>query len=181
MVAMTMHLSAVIFVIPIVIYIFRKHRFIHWIVIGGVLFVTLFYNQMLKLMSSIFPRYSHITANDNQYMNAGFSAIVWIIVFVISIMILKKNKKYQLKESIFAVCAIFYPLFSCLGLAVNYFERLGFYFIPFVPVVLDSFGKKEFTSNRILYRAVVCLFFGVWFLIACKNYPYEITNLFGGV
>ena len=176
-----MHLTAIIFVIPMAIYIFRKHKFIHWIVLGGTLFGTLLYSEMLNLMSSIFPQYSHITVNDKQYMDVGLSAIVWIIVFVASIMILKKSKKYQLKESIFAVCAVFYPLFSCLGLAVNYFERLGFYFIPFVPVVLDSFGKKEFTRNLIIYRVIVCMFFVIWFILASRNYQYEIAGLFRGV
>lgn len=179
-IASSMHLSAIIFAIPVFVYILRKHNFIYWIVPCGVLIVFLFYNSILKILTSIFPQYSHITSNDNKYMKLGLSVIVWILVLAISMMILKRKRKYQLKERLFAVCAMLYPLLSSLGLVVNFFERLGFYFIPFVPVVIDCFGKKEFVSSRIIYRVLVCLFFIAWFVIASKSYPYEIVNLFGG-
>ena len=179
-IAVSMHMSAILFAIPAIIYIFRKHRFIYWVVPSTAIIVALFYRRLLIFLASVLPQYSHITDNNNQYMSVGLSAIVWIIVAAISLLILKKYEKYQMKEKIYAVCALFYPFFSSLGLAVNSFERLGFYFIPFISMVFDCFGKKEFASNRIIYRVIVCLCFLVWFMIASKSYPYELASLFGG-
>ena len=174
-VASSIHMSAVLFLIPTIMFIFRKKKFIYWLVLGSTILIGVLYRQVLFFLASILPQYSHITSNTNQYMNIGLSSIVWIIVGVFSLFILKKSKLYNEKERIYAACALFYPFFSCLGLVVNSFERLGFYFMPFVPFVVDLFGKKVFRNNRIMFRIIVSTCYLVWFLFASINYPYQLA------
>lgn len=173
--AISIHMSAILFLIAMIIFVFRKHKFIYWIVPGSTILIGLLYRQLLSFLAGILPQYSHITSNNNQYMSVGLSSIVWIIAIAFSLFILKKGELYSENEKIYAVCALFYPVFSCLGLVVNSFERLGFYFMPFVPVVVDCFGKEVFRNNRIMFRIIVSMFYLAWFLLASINYPYKFA------
>lgn len=71
-VASSIHMSAILFLIPTTMYIFRRQRFIYWFVLGSTILIGVLYRQLLSILADILPQYSHITSNTNQYMITSY-------------------------------------------------------------------------------------------------------------
>ena len=174
--AFLIHSTAILFILLFGVYIFRKKKYLYWLAPLAMIGVAINYKFILYVLGNIFEKYSYILSNERTYMSLGLSAVVWIVVIIVSCMVLYSPKAYTREERINALLCFVYPILSALGLFMNYFERLAFYFVPFSAPVFESVRKKSLKKYRKLYIFALYVCFLVWFLISSTAYPYVLYS-----
>lgn len=172
--AMLVHNTSILFVVFCGIYFFRRKKFLYWLAPTVVIVGALNYKIILEFIALFFGKYSYVLSNERAYMSIGLSAVVWIIVMIMAVIVLHYPNRYTTKERLNALLCFIYPVVSALGLSLNYFERLAFYFIPFSASVFDSIGNVKLKKYRQIYFVALYICFAIWFLISSRAYPYVL-------
>lgn len=166
--AMLIHRTAFIFVVALLIYILRNKKRVMRLIPLVILIVALNYNALIELGKRYIPIYGNYYANQEALQTASGVWIIWIIIIVISVYLFYAKR---IKDSDYKVVCIFslgYVACNIVGLYFNYFERLGLYFMPFLPVFFYNFGNQlKSSSRKAIYYTGIVLSFTAYYLRGC--------------
>lgn len=170
--------SALVFFVAYGLYFFRKNgRVLRIVPLIGVL-VALNYRLLIKLVSILIPKYHTYYTNTKHIQTAGGIFVVWciIVLFAAYVIYFIKNNNGILK--IEAIFCLIYVLTNIVGLSFNYFERIGFYFVPFTIVLFDQINS-DLPKGKIqkLYFVGMTTCFALFFLLASQSAQYQYSFL----
>lgn len=177
LVASTFHMTAFIFVIIYVIYFFKDNKYIIRLIPLVIIIGALNFNRLLPIIARYFTYYHNYYANEKVIQTAGFVWIVWIIILLVAVRILYLMKETNIDHLIAAIFSIIWVVSNIVGLSFNYFERLGLYFMPFVPVMLSFSGNYiRSRSVRRIYLSGMTASFIIYFLLSVSSEQYLYTT-----
>lgn len=177
LIASTFHFTAFIFFAAFVVYFYKNNKYIIRALPIMVLIVALNFRKLFPIVTKYFSFYHNYYANEKVIQTAGHVWIIWTIVFVVALIIIYLAKKSNLEHSMVALFALIWVACNVIGLSFNYFERIGLYFIPFIPV-LFSFSD-EYLKNRTVQRIYISsmsLAFMAYFLISMNSTQYVYST-----
>lgn len=175
--ASTFHITALVFFAAYVVYFCRNNKFIIRIVPFVILIGAISFNRIFPLITRYFSYYHNYYANEKVIQSAGKVWIIWLIVLLIAINIIYVVKQKNFEHSIAAIFSLVWVACNVIGLSFNYFERLGLYFIPFVPVMISFYGiyLKNSTIRRV-YIGGTSIAFIAYFIISMNSAQYIYTS-----
>lgn len=167
-IATLIHKTSIVFLIALVIYSLRNNKFIMRIMPLVIVAVALSYRKIISIAQTYMPYYFNYYKNNKGNQTASGVWIIWIIIILIAIICLYgKNSKYNDFKPI-CIFSLAYVVCNIVGLYFNYFERLGWYFMPFVPVLFMEYGDKILAYKyRLLYLTGVTICFAAYYLFSC--------------
>lgn len=174
--AAAIHVSAVIFFAAHLIYYFRNNKAIIRLIPIAIIICAVKYKQLIEFFSPFASVYRNYFRNESVIQTAGKVWIVWIIVLLIAFWTIYVSQMKNQEYLFVAIFSMIWVVCNIIGLSFNYFERLGLYFIPFVPVMF-SYSKDYIkdTIVRYLYMFFMNASFIAYFLISVltsKQYVY---------
>ena len=149
---------SIVFLTALIIYQLRDNKWIMRLMPIGIVLVAVNYRSFIQLARVYFPRYGNYYVNQRVIQTASGIWAIWIIIIVLSIysLYVKKNRNEEFK--VYCILSIIYVVCNIIGLYFNYFERLGLYFIPFVPAFFYYFGKQILDGKyRICYYSAAAV------------------------
>lgn len=136
---LTLHTTAILAVICSSIWFLRKNKLLMFISPMLALGLTAITSTLLMIFSNFFGEtYNNYLDNHKVIQTAGLVTILWTIEFLISCYIIW-NKKFRITEKVMSIMPLLYIAFNVIGLEFNYAERMGIYFLPFVPLTFCFF------------------------------------------
>lgn len=176
-VAALIHSSAIIFVIAYILYHYRHNKFFLRISPIIIIIVAINYKKLIEIGRIIFPEYANYYSNYKGNQTASGVWLIWIIIFVIGVYSLYSKKVKDNNYKIVCIFSMVYVVCNIVGLYFNYFERVGWYFMPFIPVMFYYFGKYLTNKMQLLYYIGLVSCFNIYYLIGCfggKSMEYSI-------
>lgn len=166
--AMTFHISAVIFLI---VYPLSKCSKIHLLplLIAGGLFVA-FSSKFAEL-------YDRFTGNDyalgDSIEGGGFvTAIIYVLVLLL-VLLFRKNYPTESKiESLFTLLFVGFIIYITRYFSTQIFERMSYYFYYFVILLIPKLSHIFKEKDRLLYSLIVCVL-----AIALLAYRIESSSM----
>ena len=124
-IAVTFHVSSIVFAIAFILYAVRKHKFLLYasLIIGIITAVN--YSFVIRFISSYITAYSTYIKNDREVIEIGTSIILYCIIIILAIYILTKIDSNN-TERIYAAFSLAYVACVFIGLSFNYFDRIGY-------------------------------------------------------
>lgn len=178
--AILIHKSAFIFLIVLLVYQLRSNNtLIKLIPVVGVL-LALNYSKLIALASQILPQYHSYYSNERGTPQSASGVwIIWIIIIIIAVYTIYSNKIEDQDFKVECIFSIAYVLCNVVGLYFNYFERVGWYFMPLIPMMFYNFGgyvdklcpiciKKYFpVPIKLVYYIGLTVSFTLYYLLSC--------------
>ena len=171
MIAISIHTFSIVFLIAYIIFAFRRHKWFLRIapIIGIILAVN--YKFLINFFSQLFPKYSNYYANNRTVLTVGLVRVIWAIIAAFSIYLIYRRKG---EKQIIAIFSLIFVICNLIGTSFNYFDRLGYFFCPFVIVLFDLIAQEiQMKVLRILYCIGVCTCFSIYFLISMQSAQYS--------
>lgn len=179
--AISIHFTSIVGLIAYLIcFLGKKGKLIRWLPIIS-LIMLFSYKPILNWFVKIFPQYQKYHDYTANAQGVGLVRIVWLIVAIFSIIVIYNRKKvFDNIEKFIAVFCLFYVIANVIGLQFAYFERVGYYFIPFT-MVLFSLIKKIFKDKLLLgiYNlGVFSCFIAFYLLTGFTTAQYQYSFFF---
>lgn len=172
LVAITFHISAIVFGIAYVMIALRKNIYIYRALPLILCLFILNFDSVFEFVIELVGKYTWYSENENR-IEPGFVQIMWIIIGVISLYMFYKNindDNYNMSESFFT---LLFVMFSFLGKIVSYMDRLGYYFVPFALIVLPNMTKE--IKNDLIRTVYICgiyICFIAYFVLSGFSTPH---------
>ena len=175
--AVITHVTSLLFIGAYLIYLFRRNRIIYFVLIAGILLSIFYYDALISFIMKYSPIYNNYFNNTRDTLTAGFVKILWGIIVLLSVLILLKTDKTTAILRTYAIFSLFYVAANIIGMQFNYFERLGWFFLPFVVLAFDGFGsliKNTILKNVYYIGSLLC--FTAYFILSTgtEQYIYHI-------
>lgn len=178
LVASTFHITALVFMAVYIIYFFRHNKYIIRLIPFFAVIGAINFDRILSFVAKYFTYYHNYYANEKVIQTAGFVWIIWSIVLLVAVRILYIARETNIEHSIAAIFSMIWVICNIIGLSFNYFERLGLYFISFVPVMFSFSGNYiKNRSIRWIYLNGMTVAFIIYFLLSVYSEQY-IYNTF---
>lgn len=176
--ASTIHFTALLaLIIPVFYYIKDKGILVKILPILSIIIVVL-YQQIMHWVSSHIVKYATYYDNVRNVQEAGLGRIVWLITFGIALYIVY-SKKFCSTKKVVANLVIIYIACGYVGTSFNYFERLGYYFLPFQILLFLDLGYSIRTRLvKRFYYLGVCFCFMILFILASHSSQYNYNTFF---
>lgn len=193
--AVLMHITASLFIILFILYLLKYNTIVlKMIPILGTI-ILLSYESVLNYISNFITHYANYYANQKNLLEIRYAFIIWILILIFSVLMIISSLIYininsasttSLGKStiinniynqyISATFSLFYVIANYNGLYFNYFERLGYYFSPFVIILFEQFGCniKNNIVRRIYYIGVV-ISVSIYFIISTQSNQYDFS------
>lgn len=177
-VASLIHNTSVIFIIAFIAYILRNNKW--WLRLIPIIsiFIAFNYRSVFSIIKPYIPQYSTYLSNTTAKISAGGSMVMWIIVGFIA-MIVVLNKQINVYLRVEAIFCIMFSILSFVGIYINYIDRLAYFFLPFLMIVLPEFknqikqlGKKGgliLSDVSGLYRSCVIFCYLAFYVISVRS------------
>lgn len=167
------HTSAIVGVILLALWKLRSWRFYIPFCLSMVVLCYIFFNVITDYLINLHFYVKYANNSFNKYLEANFSKIVWLIIAIFSFYILIRKKHFSSFDIFAAICCIIYVLTNLLGSKINYFERMGFYFLPFVAVLYPIIGNSiRSKSIKIVYYSGLITMYSIWFILSSRSEQY---------
>lgn len=170
------HSSAVLGIILFGLWYLRKWRFYILFSLSIIILSYLFFNFISNYLIALNVYSNYVNNAFGKFMESNLSKIVWVIIAIFSLFILLRKRNFTSFDIFVAICCLIYVLCNVLASKMNYFERIGLYFLPFVsvlyPIIGNSFKNK---SIRIIYYSGVITMYSLWFILASRSEQYIYT------
>lgn len=158
--SITIHSTSIVFGVVFIIEWLKKYdKFLS--VFPFVFFgVVICCKPLLVLIISKFPKYAEYL-QVYQTVRPGMSIMLLMVVIIFSLAVLYHKSEYKTTEKTIAVYSLIYVGVTALGYGIPLFERMGYYFTPFV-CLLFPLGKrivKEFNLEYLYSNGVNLCFF----------------------
>lgn len=178
-ICLLLHTTAIFAVICSVFWFLRKNKLLLYISPILALGLTAISATLLMIFSNLYGDvYNNYLDNHKTIQTAGLVMVLWIIEFLISCYIIW-NKKFNSTEKIMAIMPLFYVAFNIIGLKFNYAERMGIYFLPFIPLTIcyfiDHLSPKLLKSGFAIGSAMCFLYY---FYISTLTPQYSHYDFF---
>lgn len=176
-IAFSFHLTAILGIIPCLLWLFRKYNMPLWTGIGCIILCIAIVPFVHYLET--FNLYSNYLANTmNHFQTAGFAQLVWLIIIIEAVWVIINNFSYTKFIQLCASCSMICITLNVLGMQINYMERIGLYFVLFIPYLIIGFGNTiKNKSMRQIYFGCSILCYSVWFVISgLTEKPYAIGS-----
>ncbi len=177
--AITIHTASVTFAIAYFIYFFRKNRIVYLFFVAGIAISIFYYDKVIDFAIQYFPMYNNYYSNTKEILFVGFVKVLWGIIITLSLVILIKGNKEIISLRVYAIFSILYVVTNIIGLEFNYFERLGWFFLPFVILLFDGFGSIFHNLViKTMYYGSALLSFTFYFILSTQSgqYMYSIWS-----
>jgi hypothetical protein len=122
-----------------------------------------------------FPKYADYLQSYNT-VRPGMSILVLLVVIVFALAVFYHKKEYSNQEKTIAIYSLIYVGTSALGYGIPLFERIGYYFTPFV-FLLFPMGKrvvKEFGVENLYVNGLNLCFF-MFYVFTVINKEVYVT------
>lgn len=177
--AVSFHYTSIIGVCIIVLWSMLKYKYIGIFCFGALIGLYLGFKLIIQILVSLNLYVNYVNNAFGSFQEANLSKIVWFIVAIHGIYIILKQKTFSSKEIFVAINCLIWVFTNILSSEINYFERLGLYFLPFVcliyPCVGSSFKNK---SIRFIYFSGVSAMYSAWFMLGAQSEQYKYTIAF---
>ena len=173
--AISIHITAISFIIGYLIYVLRNKKVVMRVIPLIIVLLSLNYKWLLNIFynnSTLFKSYFH----KDYRQTAGWVWVLWLIIIAIALFILYFRKTHINEHMAIANYSLLWVACNVIGLEFSYFERVGLYYIMFVPILVALL--LQYMSNSRLkrtYEFAVCLCFILYFLISAlgpEQYKY---------
>lgn len=180
LIATTMHITAAVFGCAFLLYALRRKKRIFEYCVIALMGFTLLFNKVMPLIARIFPVYYNYFANEKGNQSAGLVWAIWLITTALALYVIYSRQSTTSENSMIAIFSLVWVMCNVIGLHFNYFERLGYYFMPFVVIFYSQF--ERYLSRELLrpiYKIGVCMAFLAYFLLSmCGSQQYIYTTFF---
>lgn len=196
-IAFLFHNSALIFVLFLVVYLYRRKwpQFTGIVLLGcSYLVAYLFINQAIQFVTNLFPRYAHYLVTG-YYDRTKETNLVWLIIYVIFVFLcyVIYKRKFGSKENIWCYydsASVYYMLLLLLHISVillsvnrrSIFDRLTVYTeyasVFIMPYVISNIFKYSAirlkARNQQIIRIVFYIAFIAWDVLMLSQNPHYI-------
>ncbi len=144
-----------------------------------VLFVgIMILKPFIMVVIDLFPKYAAYLQMGSM-VKPGLVFFVWLIVALLSLGVLYHKTEYNTDEKSVAVYSLLYVASFILGISIPLFERFGYYFTPFVFLLIPMSSRmfKEIKLDGLYSLGVKCCFFLYYAVDVFAREPY-LTYMF---
>ena len=160
--AIFIHTTSLLYIIIILIYKIKNKKIFYMI---PFLFIPilLMYDKILSILFEYLPFYKGYFLNQSNLITAYGIWLLWSVIVIISLITIYSNI-FNKEEGNYAIFSIIYVVCEIIGTKFNYFDRLGWYFIPFIIILLVVFGNKFSNKLKYIYYTGISLMFSVFYI-----------------
>lgn len=178
LIAATIHATGLLgLIIPMSYYLKDKKGFVKLLPFVSVA-VIICYPIIVAYVASFTDKYASYYDNDRGTASVNLGILVWIIISVLSLYIVY-SKKFSTEQKLTANFALFCVVTGLIGTVFNYFERVGYIFIPFqIMVYLDIGHSIKNSSVKKIYFGGLCFCYMLLFIMSSKSPQYEYYTFF---
>jgi len=162
--AISMHKTAILFFIAYVIYFVNNKKIFLQIIPVSMVVMAIFYKQILQIIADL-GLYDIYMNNSQDRLPLGWSFLMWLILLAVAIFEIYCLKKTQPIERAEAVMSCWYNIAGILGLFFNYFDRTGWFFVPFIMLTIVSTEKYLLKNLQSIYLWGSRLCFFIFFIL----------------
>ena len=150
--ASTFHITALVFLLSYPLYTIRIKKIYKYFMVVLVGIIFLFRNQIFILLMHLFNK--GITPDNNGAINLF---LFFIALYIVLSLISKENKELNGLMNILLLLVII----QCFGNVHSYITRIGYYFMPFLGLLIP----KSIKNIKVEYRGIckitfICFFIG---------------------
>lgn len=178
-ISLTLHTTAIFAVVCSAVWFLRRNKLIMFFSPVLALGLTAISTTLLLIFSNLYGEiYNNYLDNHKAIQTAGLVIVLWIIEFLISCYIIW-NKKFTLREKVMSIMPLLYVAFNIIGLKFNYAERMGVYFLPFLPLSFCFFTEhisSRFLKSCFTLCSTICFLF--YFYLSTLTDQYNRYDFF---
>ncbi len=164
--SITFHISAIISGIIFLIWGLRYKKRLMKILPFVILALPLLGEVLLNIFFVVtLEKYNTYMDNTREIQVAGLIKLVWLFESIVMFTVIFKANNPSVR--CIAVVATLYIAFYIMGLSINYAQRIGMYFMPFMYLSVDRF-LHLFSSRNVRYLIAGGLFM-VFGLLYCLS------------
>lgn len=181
LIALSIHTSS-LFAIPIyLIWIYRKWRLIGVVSIVSLIVIGILFTTVIAYLTKYGIYVKYLNNKSDFHQTANMAKIVWAIIAAHAFWIIWKRKKYPEYAQPVAIYCIIYVFTNMFAEDLNYFERLGLFYLPFVSIVYPIVAKEiKKPIIKYLYIGCIVLSYSIWFILSSQSgqYVYSLAEGF---
>lgn len=166
----TIHTTALLFLLcPLFLIVPRAiEKFLPFILL---IFAFVFKN-VLQLSMVVFNKYEAYYDNtSNHEFSMGISAIVYLVFLGIAVVVFYSGKFQNQRFKLFSILSMFSMICTFLGISMNYMERVGLLFFPFVILTVVNYGIYIGNNTyRAIYYTILTISMFIFFIIRSPEY-----------
>jgi len=179
-VAFLFHSTAIVFGIAYVCYYGWKDKKIRK---GLILAIIILLFTYMRLFDTIKPylrnyyNYTNYLDNNRELQTAGAVKYFWAIIVIMSIYLIYQYRKDKSRISIIGLFSLIFVIFNIIGLEINYLNRIGYFFMPFLIPLFDKtyyLIKNEFIAKAYMISAILCL--DIYFILSTRTSQYIYSS-----
>lgn len=171
--ALSFHYSAFISLFLFILWKYREYKFLGIISIIVFIVGLVEFNILWKIMIDLGFYEKYINNGFNTFQQAGLSRIVWCIITLHALWIILKQSQFTSFDKVVAIGCLIYVFTNIMSTKINYLERLGLYFIPFITLVYPIVGNNiKSIGLRLFYFSSIAILYSIWFILGSMRPQY---------
>lgn len=179
-IGISFHYSSILSLSLFLIWKIKDWKHMGFLTISGIALCYFLFDTIMSLAGQMGVYANYVNNGFKNFQESNFSRIVWLIVALHSIWIFMRGKKFSSFDKVVAAFCLIYVFTNIMASRINYFERLGLYFLPFIPLIYPIVGNT-FKSRRLryCYFAGIAVCYSIWFILGSSSpqYAYSISSL----
>ena len=189
-IASLFHLSSLINLAFVIIYLLHKNKKINYVLIAvyllSIVFVFVDIRSIVNIFSFMIPNKYINYLNSKFFLAKNYSACLKLLLpnLIVMFMLFNKNKiKNDDKLGLIYCGMTLFTMISNIGYGVNVFIRLGWYFDYFyllvIPMIIEYFYTQKKTKAATLFTIFIicyCIFWNVYSIFILNGHgviPYK--------
>lgn len=178
--ACVFHSTAVIFLLAFLGYYCWKNKLGRMLLIALLVTFLIFYMRFFDMVKPLLRKYYNYASyldNNLEKQTAGMIIYFWIIVVVMALLTIYYCRKEKTQFSIIGFFSIVYVVCNIVGLQINYFYRIGYFFMPFLIPLFDNFYyliKRKYMAKAYMLSAIMCL--NIYFILSINASQYKYSS-----
>ncbi|MEY8410144.1 EpsG family protein [Lachnospiraceae bacterium 62-26] len=166
--AFLVHRTSFLFLAVLGVYQLRNSRWIIRLMPFAIFVIAYNYKYLIDIAKIYFPEYRNYYVNEKLIQTVSGVWIIWIIIIVLSAYTLYSRKIKSNDFKVYCIFGLAYVVCNIVGLYFNYFERIGLYFMPFLPAFFYGFGEQIHNKGyKLTYSMGLVLSFTAYYLLGC--------------
>lgn len=178
--ALSFHYSSILALALIILWKMRNVRHFGFITMASLAACYFLFGTIMSIAGQMGVYVNYINNAFNNFQEANMVKIIWTIIAFHAVWIFIKSKKFTPFDKVVAAYSLIYVFTNIMASQINYFERLGLFFMPFVallyPIVGNSFKSRQL---RYIYFTGIAVCYSIWFILGSRSpqYAYSISSL----
>ena len=172
----TLHVSAIIFIVVYIAYLFRNNKIVMRAVPLLMILVYITFSDLIVSIAPFMEHYGNYMSNHKVIQEVNTVVILWLIEGAVSLFFIYKSSMSPMRQFL-GNMTLMYVLMNLIGLKFNYVERLGLYFAPFL--ILLFCNLSDIIKNRnvkdVLFLGLITCFL-IYFLMSTSTEQYSYVS-----